>query len=236
MPMTFRSVSVVVPVHNERGLARSEVLRMRGDFNAIDLDYELLIVENGSTDGTFEILEQLAQEDPHIVLESLPQADYGLALKRGILRSTKDIVVIFNLELRDMEFLRLCLNDLPSYDLIIASKMMPGGRDERPFLRRLTSRGFNLLLKWIWGFRGTDTHGMKVFWREPMASLACQVVTDGFIFETELVLRAERMGFRIKEIPVQVKELRLRSAMSLLRRVPGTLTNLWKLFWTLERK
>jgi glycosyltransferase involved in cell wall biosynthesis len=223
----------MIPIYNERELARSEVRQLLGDLNATGLDYELLLVENGSTDDTLQILQQTAQEDPHIVLGSLPVANYGLALRHGILKSTKDIVVIFNLELRDMGFMQLCLNDLPSYDLIIASKMMPGAKDERPFLRRVTSRGFNLFLRWVWGFRGTDTHGMKGFWRESITPIARRVVTDGFIFETELVIRAARMGLRIKEIPVQVKELRLRSTMSLLGRVPGVLIDLWRLLWTL---
>lgn len=231
--MTRHSVSVLIPIHNERELARSEVRQILGDLNATGLDYELLLVENGSTDGTLQILRQTAQEDSHIVLESLPAANYGLALRHGILKSTKDVIVVFNVELRNLEFIELCLNDLPSYDLIIASKMMPGARDERPFLRRVTSIGFNLLLRWVWGFRGTDTHGMKGFWRESIAPIAHRVVTDGFIFETELVIRAARMGLKIKEIPVQVKELRLRSTMNLLKRVPGVLIDLWRLFLTL---
>jgi hypothetical protein len=234
--MTRHSLSVLIPIHNEREIVKNEVRHILDDLGSLGLDYELLLVENGSTDGTLEILQQMAQEDPHIVLESLPRANYGQALKRGILKSTKDIIVVFNLELRDMKFLRLSLDYHSSYDLIIASKMMPGGRDERSFLRRMTSRGFNLLLKWLCGFTGTDTHGMKSFWREPMAAIARRVVTDGFILETELVIRAERMGFRIKEVPVHVKELRRRPTMSLLGRVPGTLTNLWRLFWTLNQE
>jgi hypothetical protein len=160
----------------------------------------------------------------------LPQGDYGLALRHGILQARNDVVIVFNVEFWSLEFVEIALTALHTREMVIGSKSAPGSHDERPALRRLITRTYNLVLHWLWGFDGTDTHGMKAFRRETLAPIVAVCRSSGFVFDTELVLRAQRRGISKIELPTDVRELRAPSTQSLFRRVPGVLANLLRLW------
>jgi hypothetical protein len=84
------------------------------------------------------------------------------------------------------------------------------------------------MLRVALGFHGTDTHGLKAFRRSAIAPIAERCIVDKDLFASELVIRAEREGVKIQEIPVRVKEMREPSS-HLFRRVPNVLKNLAKL-------
>jgi len=86
----------------------------------------------------------------------------------------------------------------------------------------------NGMLRVALGFRGTDTHGLKAFRREVVAPVAGRCIVDKDLFASELVIRAEREGVRIREIPIRVKEMR-EPSVHLFNRVPNVLRNLAKL-------
>jgi hypothetical protein len=102
-------------------------------------------------------------------------------------------------------------------------------------LRRLGTVVINSMLKVAVGFKGTDTHGLKALRRETVRPivLACQIERD--LFASELVIRAERAGLGIREIPVRVLEKRP-PTIGLARRVPNVLKNLVKLFVAIRIK
>jgi len=85
------------------------------------------------------------------------------------------------------------------------------------------------------GFQGTDTHGLKAFRRSVLAPIAAACVVDKDLFASEFVIRAERAGIQIREIPVRVKEKRAPS-IHLFRRVPNVLKNLAKLVVAIRLK
>ena len=105
----------------------------------------------------------------------------------------------------------------------------------RPWPRRMVTLVFSTILKVGFGLGVSDTHGMKVLRRQPIVPLAeaCKFGTD--LFDTELILRAERAGLRSGEVPVVVQELRP-SRSSIARRIPRTMANLVKLRITLWRE
>jgi hypothetical protein len=120
-------------------------------------------------------------------------------------------------------------------DFVVGSKAMEGAMDRRPYFRRLGTVVINGMLKVALGFRGTDTHGLKAFRREivqPIAS-ACQIDRD--LFASELVIRAERAGLGVREIPVRVQEKRP-PTVGLVKRVPNVLRNFAKLFIAIRFK
>jgi hypothetical protein len=120
-------------------------------------------------------------------------------------------------------------------DLVIGSKAMRGASDERPFIRRLGTHVINGLLRLTLGFRGTDTHGLKAFRRRKLQPIARVCVVDRDLFASELVIRAERAGLDVREIPVRVLEKRP-PTVGLVRRVPNVLRNLAKLFIVIRIK
>ncbi len=111
---------------------------------------------------------------------------------------------------------------------MLASKRAPGSEDRRTRFRRFATWGFNLLLRGLFRSAVSDTHGMKALRREVVKDIAPAVVSTTDLFDTELVLRAERAGYAIVEIPVTVEEQRA-SKSQLWRRVPRTLRGLWRI-------
>ncbi|MGQ0732900.1 MAG: glycosyltransferase family 2 protein [Acidobacteriota bacterium] len=227
--------SVVVPVYNEERLVGDSITAMMHALEALGGDFEMLVCENGSTDETARLVDRLSQQDPRIRLERLPEPDYGGAMRHGIQACTHDRVVIFNVDFWSGEFVREALTHLGDSDMVVGSKVADGSADERPWFRRVITRAFNGVLRLAFGFRGTDTHGMKAFRRRALVGPLAQCVTSRSIFDTELVLRAERAGLRIVEIPVAVREIRQPSYWAVARRLPEVTWNMWKLSRALRK-
>jgi glycosyltransferase involved in cell wall biosynthesis len=228
-------VTILIPVHNEAAIAEPSLARLVAECAALQRPVELLLCENGSTDGTAGLLDAFARAHPCVRVEHLPDADYGRALKHGIAEARAGIVIIFNMDFWSIPFAVRALELLADYDVVIGSKTMHGARDQRPIVRRLITRGFNGLLRLLFGFDGTDTHGLKAVHRDRIAPIAAACVTDRSIFDTELVLRAQHRQLRITEIPVDVRELRQPSYASVAARAPEAVWNVLKLLVALGR-
>lgn len=223
-------VSIVIPVYNEEGMLHSAVVDLVDRMKEFDFPYELILSENGSTDGTVEAARRLAERFPQISMLSAGEPNYGLALRNGILVARGEYVICDEIDLCDTEFYARALSLLEpgEADLVVGSKSMPGACDERPPLRRAGTVILNGLLRVSLGFKGTDTHGLKAFRRDALIPYAEACLVDKDIFASELVIRAERGGVGIREIPVRVLEKRP-PTIGLLRRVPNVLKNLARL-------
>ena len=227
-------ISIVIPVFNEAGIVREAALDLCRRLDALGWDYELILTENGSTDGTKWIIAALAAENPRVRFLEGEQANYGRALKRGILEARGAEVICDEIDLCDVEFYQRALPLLGAgADLVIGSKAMKGANDARPWIRRAATRTITLLLRLATGFRGTDTHGLKAFRRDRLVEVAHACVVDRDLFASELVIRAQRMGRDVREIPIALQEKRPPST-HLLRRVPRVLKGLVKLGWMIR--
>ena len=226
------SISVVVPVYNEAGFLPSALPSLITAMEEVGVPYEIHLVENGSTDGTAEAARQVAGDSP-VKVESLPEPNYGAAMRQGFMAADGDWVINFDIDYFSSDFVRQVLSQPESVDLVIGSKRDPASDDQRPALRRVATRVFNLLLTVILDSGVSDTHGMKGFRKSLVAELAPQVVSTQDLFDTELVVRAERAGYRIVEVPVTVEEIR-QAKSSLLKRAPRTIAGLFKIRRTLR--
>ena len=146
--------------------------------------------------GELEItdaIQRLIDDGVEVRTFSLGEPNYGKALRQGILRARGDVVICDEIDLCDMAFYRGALPALLSAeaDMVVGSKAMPGAHDNRPAFRRVATRVINGMLRVAVDFRGTDTHGLKAFRREPLVDVVHQCVVDRDIFASELVVRAE---------------------------------------------
>lgn len=228
-------VSIVIPVYNEEAILHSAVVDLVDRMRELDWPYEILLAENGSTDGTLADASELAERFKQIRVLSLGEPNYGKAMKRGILEARGEFVVCDEIDLCDTGFYKRALELLERdvCDLVVGSKLLGGSRDERPFIRHAATVVVNGMLRASLGFRGTDTHGLKAFRRAPLVEIARTCLVDRDLFASEFVIRAERSGIRIREIPVRVLEKRPPS-IHLFRRVPNVLKNLARLVWAIR--
>jgi glycosyltransferase involved in cell wall biosynthesis len=223
-------VSVVIPVYDEEEIVASSLRELCAGLDAAGLSYEVIVAENGSRDRTVEVVRGLRAELPRVDVFSYPEPNYGGALRAGIARARGRFVVCEEIDLCDLDFLLRALERLRSgaAEMVVGSKAMRGAHDARPPFRRLATRVYNGLLRVTLGFRGTDTHGLKAFDRARVAPVAGRCVVDRDVFASELVIRAQREGVRVVEIPVDVHEKRAPS-IGLVRRVPRVVGNLGRL-------
>jgi glycosyltransferase involved in cell wall biosynthesis len=223
-------VSFVIPVYNEEAILHAAVVDLRERLAPQVLSYELILAENGSTDRTADIARELCARYPEVRLERSPTPNYGHALRHGITKARGDLIICEEIDLCDVDFHQEALELLRQgrADFVIGSKLIGGARDARPLFRHGASLIYTSVLRFLFDFRGTDTHGLKAFRRtlvQPLVN-ACQVERD--VFASELVLRAYRAPIRVVEIPVRILEKRPPS-VGLWRRVPGVLRDLWQL-------
>ena len=230
-------ISIVIPVYNEEAILRAAVVDLVDRLSAFPWSYELVLAENGSTDRTVEVAAELAERFDQLGWRHTEEPNYGKALREGILHARGDIVICDEIDLCDTDFYERAVAVLQdsSVDFVVGSKVMEGAMDERPLLRHLGTVVINGMLRVTLGFKGTDTHGLKAFRREPVQAIAHDCLVDRDLFASELVIRAERAGLGLREIPVRILEKRP-PTLGLARRVPNVLKNLAKLFIAIRIK
>lgn len=222
-------ISIVIPVHNEEVLLESLVSGIHSGLSGLKENFELILCENGSSDNTLKLAHTLAASYPNLVVLDSPQASYGAAIRMGIMHSRGERIIVFNADLWDIEFLHNANRLLGQYDIVIASKRHQDSQDQRPFNRRFITWAFNVVLQILFGFKGTDTHGMKAFNRARITPIVRRCITDREIFDSEVILRAQQAGLTTTEVAAFVEETRP-SRYSPFIRIPRTLRDLWTLY------
>ena len=181
------------------------------------------------------IAAELHAADPRVDHFSYPEPNYGGALREGIFRARGAFVVCDEIDICDIDLHLRALEILRSggADMVVGSKAMRGANDHRPVGRRVATKVYNGLLRVTLGFTGTDTHGLKALVRERVAPVAARCVVEHDVFASEMVIRAEREGLVVREIPVQIREKRAPS-IQLAKRVPRVLGNLGRLMLSIH--
>jgi glycosyltransferase involved in cell wall biosynthesis len=225
-PDHLPTISVVIPIHNEAAYLRQAVAELMAELEPVPASVDIVLAENGSTDDTRAIASALAAALDRITVLELPDPDYGGAMREGFLRSQGDWVVNFDIDYFSGPFVTKVTTMLDDADVVLASKRDPDSEDRRSPLRRLATWGFNLVLRLLVGSNVSDTHGIKALRRQVVTEIAPVVASRKDLFDTELVIRAEKAGYRIAEVPIVVEEKR-EARSSLLSRIPRTLRGVW---------
>jgi glycosyltransferase involved in cell wall biosynthesis len=229
---TTPRVTFVIPAFNEEAILETAVNDLRERLREVEFpSYEILLSENGSSDATLVTAAKLSRKFNDVRYISSREPNYGRAMKAGILAAKGEYVLCDEIDLCDVNFhvRALDLLETDGADMVVGSKLLRGAQDLRPWSRHAASIVFNALLHGVLGFRGTDTHGLKAFRRTALLETVDSCVVDMDMFPSELVIRAERNGLRIIEIPVKVLEKRS-PTINLVKRVPNVLVNLSRLF------
>lgn len=199
-------LSVIIPAYNE---AR----RLPGSFEQIlrfldgqAYSAEILVVENGSRDATWEVANAAAERDPRIRVLREPIRGKGAAVRRGMLAAKGEYRFLCDADLSmPIEELRNFLPPLlEDVDIAIGSREVAGAvRYEEPGMRHLMGRVFNTLVRLVLVPEIQDTQcGFKCFRAEAADEIFSRVTRTGFSFDIESLVIANRFGYRIEQIPV----------------------------------
>lgn len=205
--MVATAVEVVIPVYNEERQLAASVHRV-AEFLRAELPYShrILIVDNASTDGTWAVARRLEAELPTVEARRLEQKGRGRALRAAWSASSADVVCYMDVDLStDLRaFLPLVAPLLSGHsDVAIGSRLHRDSRVRRGPKREVISRGYNLLLRVLLGATFSDAQcGFKAVRADVARALLPQIRDDEWFFDTELLVLAQRAGFRIHEVPV----------------------------------
>lgn len=200
-------VSVALPAHNEAGILEPAVMEIIKILNKYSEAYEIVIAEDGSTDGTDKKADELSKRSPTVRhLHSKKRLGRGKALKNAFQQSSGEILIYMDVDLAtDVRQLKELIESIgkEGYDFATGSRLLPESKVERSGTRNITSIIYNFMVRAVLGSKVKDHQcGFKAFRREPLLQLLEEVEASHWFWDTELLVRAHRRGFRIKEIPV----------------------------------
>ncbi len=206
-PTLNLNLSIVFPVYNEAEDLTKVIADLLPALDGLG-PYEIVLSQNGSRDGSDRIADELAMQNPDIRVVHATVADYGFALHRGLEAARGRFVANFSVDFVDVAFLRAALLRIVDCDVVLGSKHLGSGDDQRDWVRRYGGQAFHGLERLTLGIPYSDTHGLKVFRRTAIEPFLPRCQEGGGLFESELVALCHRNGQRIVELPLQVRETR----------------------------
>ncbi len=199
-------VSVVCPFFNESQIIEQAILQLLEQLGTLTVPWELIVVDDGSTDGSGEIVRCIAERRPELRLLGYPHnRGRGHALRMGIAAARGDVVITTEIDLSwgadIVQRLIAAMQEWTDADIVVASPHLPGGGYRNvPRKRVFFSRLGNRVIRACIGDRVTMNTGMtRAYRREVIQSLP--LMEDGKEFHLEVILKATSFGFRIREIP-----------------------------------
>lgn len=200
-------ISVIIPAYNEAGLiteSLNETLRVFNDFGC---HYELIVVDDGSSDATFENALKVSRQHSNIIVKQLKtNRGKGRALKVGFRLCRGEYVVFLD---ADMELHPAQLQTffdimrLDEADVVIGSKRHPNSRLNYPAERKIVSSVYFFLIKIFFGLPIRDTQtGLKLFKHEVLKRVFPRILVKAFGYDLEILVNVHQLGYRIAEAPI----------------------------------
>ena len=208
-----QKVSVIMPCHNEAERIVHNIEETIRTFDEFRCPYEIIVIDDGSTDDTYEQVSKLKHHHKHIILnKNWENYGKGRAIKKGCRIASGDYIVFLDADMdlhpgqlqTFMDIMRLS-----DADAVIGSKMHPNSVLKYPWDRKLISRVYFGLIKLLFGLPIHDTQtGLKVFKREVIKKVLPRILVKQFAFDLEILANAHRLGFKIAEAPVVLNSQR----------------------------
>ncbi len=233
-------VSVVFPAYNEVNCLARAVEKTTQALSEFTGSFEVIIAEDGSTDGTERVAAALSEQYTFVKhLHSVKRLGRGTALKKAFGESNGRILVYMDVDLAtNIEQLKELVNavEAEGFDFATGSRLLSESKVKRSRTRQITSKSYNFLVRAMLGSKLKDHQcGFKAFKREALMQLLDEVTARHWFWDTELLVRAARKGYSIKEIPVNwqgQRETKVRLFKDSLS-MGGQVVKLW---WRLKRQ
>ncbi len=201
-------ISVILPVYNEEKVLEATVKQIERILSKIPEKTEIIISEDGSTDRTVEIAKRL--ESPRIrLLTSKKRLGKGASIIRSAKFAVGDIIIFMDADLAsEPRFLEKLITPIKEgADIVVASRYLEGSKTSRDFWRHVASKCFNFLVRLLLGSKISDHQcGFKAFRRKEAVGIFEKIEDQRWFFDAEFLVRAQRNGLKIKEIPIEWNE------------------------------
>ena len=204
--MSTPLLSIVIPAHNEEKRLPPSLKAVSEFLKQQDYSSEILVVENGSSDQTYEIARSFEKSIPNLIVFQEKNAGKGLAVKRGMLEAQGQYRIFcdadFSMPVEEInKFLPPYIEE---YDVAIASRELPSSiRIDEPEYRHLIGRVFNSMVRWtvLPGLHDTQC-GFKAFRGDIADAVFRRQTLPGWSFDAEVLVIARQLGYRIEEVPI----------------------------------
>lgn len=200
--------SFVIPAHNEKENLKKFIPSLQKIGKYYELDSEIIIIDDNSTDGTCEIAKNFSKIYSNVkVIRRNAFPGYGNALKDGFKVAQGDIVIVIecdgNHRVQDIPKLIKKINE--GYDLVIGSRFLKDLPKGYPFVRLIANRVYNFLLRILFHQKFCDpTNGLKAYNKNFLDKI--EIKSEGFEVNAEIFLKALKENLRITEVPVEWKK------------------------------
>jgi glycosyltransferase involved in cell wall biosynthesis len=232
-------ISVVLPAYNEANSLDNAVPKIMKALEEITPVYEIIVAEDGSTDGTDKVAASLSKRYPRVKhLHREERLGRGTALNNAFKKASGGILVYMDVDLatnvEQLKSLVSVIND-EGYNFATGSRMLPESKVERSGTRNLISKVYNFLVRAMLGSEVRDHQcGFKAFRRESLMQLLDEVAASHWFWDTEILVRASRKGYKIREIPVEWTGKR-ETKVNLIKDSFNMFLQTTKLWWQLKR-
>ncbi len=201
-------LSVIIPAYNESDRIAPTIEKISEYLDSKKMSYEILVVDDGSTDGTPALIEKLAQDNPSLrLLCNEKNEGKGNAVKKGVLNSWGEMVFFTDADLSTpIGEIAKFFTEFPASDVVIGSRSIAGAdvQIHEPIVRELLGKTFNKIVQLLCVPGIVDTQcGAKMFKKDAAHKIFPLVQTERFAFDVEVLYLARRLGYKIKEIPVR---------------------------------
>ena len=201
------TISIIIPVYNEESSIPSILTHIKNILSETLLDYELIVINDGSTDKTEPVLLEEQKLDTRVkVLSYRQNKGKGHAVKMGVLNSRGDVVCFLDgdLDISPSE-IKNYIKELEGCDLVIASKTHPLSVVTAPFVRKMLSKMFSILVRSAVGINIKDTQsGLKVGDGDALRKIFNVMLVKRYAFDVEMLAIASRLNLKIKESPIRI--------------------------------
>ncbi|MDI6605594.1 MAG: glycosyltransferase [Candidatus Omnitrophota bacterium] len=201
-------ISIVMPAYNEAGRISSSIEETVRTFNEFGCLWELVVVDDGSADETFQMLEELSRKYPDnlIVKRNSSNLGKGGAIKKALRYVSGDYIVFLDsdLDLHPLQIQTLFdIMRLDKADIVIGSKLHPNSVVNYPLERKVISFVYYLLVRLLFNLPCHDTQtGLKLFKREVVDKVFPRILVKQFAFDLEVLVNAHHLGYKIAEAPI----------------------------------
>jgi glycosyltransferase involved in cell wall biosynthesis len=236
-PIISSKVTLVFPAHNEAGNLKRAIEETEGFLLKIRQDFEIIIAEDGSTDGTDDIARGIADSNRRVRwIHHDERLGRGRALSGAFRESEGSILIYLDVDLStDIRFLEPLIETIiDGYDIAIGSRAHPRSRVRRSLGRTITSLVYNSLVRFILGSNLKDHQcGFKAFKRNSLFDIINEIYDEHWFWDTELLVLASRNGLKVKEVPIVWRESN-KSTVILFKDVINMAFNIIKLWWRIK--